>query len=85
MGDETTVTKLHAGNGEHVEMDERAQVCFAQALDDAGLPDDPRLRATLKAYFRWATHRMAGYPDSPDDVPMGLQIGRWSWDGPQDH
>jgi hemoglobin len=84
MGDETTVTKLHAGNGEHVEMDERAQVCFAQAMDDAALPDDPRLRTTLKAYFRWATHRMAGYPDSAEDVPIGLRIGRWSWDGPQD-
>jgi hypothetical protein len=30
-------------------MDERAQSCFAQALDDAGFPDDPRLRSTLKA------------------------------------
>src|SRR6266850_908881 len=51
MGDETMVTKMHSGNGEHVEMDERAQVCFAQAVDDAGLPDDPRMRSTLKAYF----------------------------------
>src|ERR1700675_4059129 len=48
MGDETTVTKMHSGNGEHVEMDERAQVCFAQALDDARLPDDEPLRSTLK-------------------------------------
>src|SRR5438132_11188151 len=47
MGDETMVTKMHSGNGEHVEMDERAQVCFAQALDDARLPDDQRLRSTL--------------------------------------
>ena len=79
------VTKMHSGNGEHVEMDERAQACFAQAVDDARLPDDPRLRDTLKAYFRWATHRMAAYPDSPDDVPTGLPLGRWSWDGPQDN
>src|SRR4249919_1071483 len=55
VGDESRVVRIHAGNGEHVEMDERARTCFAQALDDAGIPGDHRLRATLKAYFRWAT------------------------------
>jgi hemoglobin len=49
MGDESSVVRMHSGNGEHVEMDERAQTCFAQALDDAGIPGDPRLRSTLKA------------------------------------
>jgi hemoglobin len=49
MGDHSSVVRMHAGNGEHREMDERAQSCFAQALDDAGFPDDPRLRSTLKA------------------------------------
>jgi hemoglobin len=24
---------------------------------------------------------MAAYPDTPDDVPEGLPIPRWSWDG----
>jgi hemoglobin len=83
LGDETTVVGMHSGNGEHVEMDERAQICFALALDDAGLPDDPRLRSTLKAFFRWATDRMSTYPESADDVPPGLQLARWSWDGPE--
>ena len=41
---------------------------FAQAIDDAGLPDDPELKSALKAYFHWATHAMSAYPDSPDDV-----------------
>jgi hemoglobin len=82
MGDQSGVVRLHSGNGEHVEMDERAQICFAQALDDAGLPDDSRLRSTLKAYFRWATEAMAAYPESPQDVPAGLVLARWSWDGP---
>jgi len=76
------VVRLHSGNGEHVETDERAQICFAQALDDAGLPDDSRLRSTFKAYFRWATEIMAAYPKSPDDVPAGLVLIRWSWDAP---
>jgi hemoglobin len=82
MGDESRVVRMHSGNGEHLEMDERAQTCFAQALDDAGLPGDPRLRSTLKAYFRWATEAMAAYPRSADDVPAGLPLARWSWDGP---
>src|SRR5262249_46508829 len=76
IGDESTVVRMHSGNGEHTEMDDRAQVCFANA------PDDPKLRATLKAYFRWATSAMSAYPRSADDVPAGLSIGRWSWDGP---
>jgi hemoglobin len=83
LGDESTVVRMHSGNGEHDEMDERAQTCFALALDDAGFPEDPELRATLRAYFRWATGQLATHPDSADDVPEGLVIPLWSWDGPQ--
>lgn len=82
MGDESAVVRMHSGNGEHEEMDERAQVLFAHALDDAKLSGDPALRATLVAYFRWATTAMSKYPHSPDDVPAGLPLPRWSWDGP---
>jgi hemoglobin len=82
MGDESAVVRMHSGNGEHIEMDERAQDCFAQALDDAKLPADPRLRATLKAYFRWATEAMSAYPKSAQDVPASLSLRRWTWDGP---
>jgi len=73
---------MHSGNGQHTEMDEAAQLCFARAIDAADLPDDPKLGATLKAYFRWATAAMSAYPRSAGDVPAGLTIGRWSWDGP---
>ena len=82
MGDESGVLRMHTGNGEHLEMDERAQVCFARALDDAGLPDDERLRTTLRDWFRWATAGMARHPDSADDVPAGLPMPHWTWDGP---
>ena len=82
MGDESGVVRMHSGNGEHREMDDRAQTCFAQALDDARLPDDPRLRSTLKAYFRWATQTLSAHPGSADNVPSGLALARWSWDGP---
>lgn len=82
LGDESGVLRMHAGNGEHREMDERAQVCFAQALDDAAIPDNPRLRDALKAYFRWATERMSAYPESAQQVPGDLPLARWSWNGP---
>ena len=82
LGDESGVVRLHSGNGDHREMDERAQDCFALAIEDAGLPADPNLRETLKAYFRWATAAMAAYPQSAEEVPAGLALRRWSWDGP---
>jgi hemoglobin len=83
-GDETSVVRLHSGNGQHEEMDRRAIACFDLALEDAGLATDDTLRQALHDYFAWATSTaMAGYPDSPDDVPAGLRIPRWSWDGLQ--
>jgi len=80
-GDETSVVRLHSGNGEHDDMDRRAIACFDQALTDAGLGGDDRLRQVLHDYFAWATTSMARYEQSADDVPEGLRIPRWSWDG----
>lgn len=83
-GDETTVVRMHSGNGEHDEMDRRAIACFDQALVDAGLASDPVLGQVLHDYFSWATRTaMARYPHSADDVPGGLSIPRWSWNGLQ--
>ncbi|MEZ5092074.1 oxidoreductase [Nocardioides sp.] len=79
-GDESFVLRLHAGNGEHAEMDRRAVDCFEAALGDAQVPDD--VRATLLAYFTWATAAKSAYPESPEDVPAGLRVPRWAWDGP---
>ena len=63
-------------------MDERARACLELAIDDATLPHDAALRATLVAYFAWAIAAMATYPHAADDVPAGLRLPRWSWDGP---
>jgi len=83
-GDETMVVKIHSGNGEHHEMDRRAIACFDHALADAGLADDRKLRQVLHDYFAWATTTtMARYHRSPDDVPNGLSMPHWSWDGLQ--
>lgn len=80
-GDETSVVRIHSGNGEHDEMDQRAIACFDQALQDANLTAEP-LRQVLHDYFAWATTTtMAHYHDSADDVPDGLSIPRWSWHG----
>lgn len=83
-GDETTVVRMHSGNGVHEEMDRRAIACFDQALSDVGIADE-RLRKVLHDYFAWATTTtMARYHHSPDDVPDGLRIPRWSWNGLQE-
>jgi hemoglobin len=81
-GDETSVVRMHSGNGVHTEMDLRAIACFDEALEDTGLAADDRLRQVLHDYFAWATTTsMARYHESADDVPDGLRIPRWSWDG----
>jgi hemoglobin len=83
-GDETSVVRIHSGNGLHEEMDQRAIACFDLALEDAGVESESSLRQVLHDYFAWATTTtMAACPDSADDVPSGLRIPRWSWDGPQ--
>jgi len=82
FGDETSVVRLHSGNGPHEEMDRRAIACFDQALVDVGLDQDERLRQVLRDYFAWATRTtMSRYHDSADDVPQDMRIPRWSWDG----
>ena len=82
FGDETEVVLMHSGNGRHEEMDRRAVACFDGALADVGLADDDRVRRVLHDYFAWATTTtMARYHRSADEVPTGLTIPRWSWDG----
>ena len=81
-GDETSVVRIHSGNGLHEEMDQRAIACFDQALEDVGLVTNEQLRRVLHDYFAWATTTtMARYHNSADDVPDGLRIPKWSWNG----
>jgi hemoglobin len=80
-GDESFVVWIHSGNGLHEEMDQRAVACFDQALADLAL-GDRQVGRVLHDYFAWATTTtMARYHESADDVPDGLRIPRWSWDG----
>ncbi|WP_248760029.1 group II truncated hemoglobin [Pseudarthrobacter sp. SSS035] len=82
-GDETSVIRLHSGNGPHEDMDRRAVACFDQTLADVGLADDDPVRKVLHNYFTWAaTTTMSRYQRSAEDVPDWLRIPHWSWDGP---
>ena len=84
VGDESSVVRLHSGNGPHEEMDLRAIACFEQALEDVGIAVGGRLHQVLRDYFAWATTTtMARYHDSAEDVPDDLALPRWSWDGLQ--
>ena len=81
LGDESAVVRMHSGNGPNGEMDERAIACFDLALEDVGLRVEP-VGAALHDYFAWATRvSMGRYPESAEDVPDGLPLPRWSWDG----
>jgi len=78
---ESQVVRMHSGNGEHREMDERAVACFDSAVSDVGLDADPAVREALVGYFAWATSYLSTYHGSAEDVPGGLTVPRWSWDG----
>lgn len=78
MGDETRVLRMHAGMGEHAELDARAVACFDAALSDVGITGE--LWRTLHDYFAWGTRRMAAHPESPDSVPEGVALPYWTWD-----
>ena len=82
-GDETSVVRIDRGNGIHEEMDQRAIACFDQAMDNVGIAHDGPLRGVLHDYFAWATTTtMARYHSSANDVPDGMDVPKWSWDGP---
>lgn len=80
-GDESFLVGLHAGMGDMSDLARRFVECFVAAADDAALPADEEFRAALRAYMEWAVGDIAlSHPDDTD-VPAGLTVPRWSWDG----
>ena len=73
-GDETSMQRIHAGNGEHAPLDEACLRAFDQALTDLNFPQDPASRAAQ--YFRKATADQRRYSENvsqvPDNLPMNL-------------
>lgn len=80
-GDESFVVREHSGNGPHDEMNARAIACFDQAMTDIGLVEGEPVRQVLHDYFAWSTPFVNRFERSAEDVPDGLRIPHWSWDG----
>ena len=76
------IVRIHSGNGPHPELDAATERCFALALDDAGIPDDERLRSTLVDWFAWSNRVVNHTYERPELVPDDLTLPHWSWDGP---
>jgi hemoglobin len=78
---QSAVVRMHSGNGPHDEMDRRALAAFMAAMEDAGLPDDARLRSALTDYFAWGIAELNHAYPTVAEVPDGLPVPRWSWAG----
>jgi hemoglobin len=81
MGDQSSLLVMHSGNGDMTDLGRRFVTCFVEAMDDAGLPDDPDFRAAMTAYMRWAVDDVLVYSPVEAQVPRGVAIPHWSWDG----
>ena len=81
FGGHSAMLGIHAGQGAEADLGERFVSCFVRAADDAGLPDDPRFRAGLRAYMEWAVDEVLAYSPQGSRVPDALPLPRWSWDG----
>lgn len=80
-GNQSELVRMHAGNGDMSDLGSRFVECFMLAADDAGLPADPPFRAALRSYMEWAVDDVAlSHPDD-SQIPEGLTIPHWSWDG----
>jgi hemoglobin len=73
-GDESSMQRIHAGNGVHEELDEACLGAFDRALVQVGLTGE--VAAQVSAYFRHATMGMRRYADGAHLVPDGLAIER---------
>jgi hemoglobin len=81
LSNQAALLRMHAGNGDVTDLGRRFVSCFVAAADDAGLPADPALRSTLRAYMEWAVADFLHH-EEPDDVPADAPMPRWTWDGP---
>jgi hemoglobin len=69
-GDESAMLRIHAGHGEHVELDEACLKAFDLAVTDVGLTGPAAER--VSAYFRRATESQREWGDGSKPVPDGL-------------
>jgi hemoglobin len=69
-GDESSMVRIHAGHGAHVDLDEACLKAFDLAVADIGLTGE--LADQVSGYFRRATLAQRQYAESADAVPAGL-------------
>jgi len=81
LGGHSAMLELHARTGMAEDWPRRFLACFVHAIDDAGLPADPELRAALLAYMEWATEEVGSYAPAESQVPKELPVPRWGWTG----
>jgi hemoglobin len=54
-------------------------VAFAEAMDEAGLPDDARLRERLASYVEWGTHVAVRNSQPGYEADMSATVPTWDW------
>jgi hemoglobin len=69
-GDESSMMRIHACHGEHVELDEACLRAFDRAVADVGLAGEVADR--VSGYFRRATIEQRQWADPKTSVPSGL-------------
>jgi len=80
-GGHSAMLGLHANMGAETDLGDRFLTAFVGALDDAGLPSDPELRAAMRAYMEWAVAEVMSYSPKDARVPPKLPTPRWGWNG----
>jgi len=81
FGGHSAMLEIHAREGAERDLGDRFVACFIQALDDAALPDDPAFRSSIRAYMERAVDEVLSYSPPESQVPPGLPVPRWGWDG----
>jgi hemoglobin len=81
FGGHSTMLGIHAGQGADDDLGARFVACFVRAADDARLPEDPNLRAGLRAYMEWAVDDVLAHSAPGALVKADLPVPRWGWDG----
>jgi len=72
-GDESSMQRIHAGNGVHVDLDEACITQFERAVREVGISGEAALR--ICAYFRQATEDQRAWSAPDAEVPDGLPFG----------
>src|ERR1700730_16023490 len=84
LGGHSAMLGIHAGQGAGDDYGPRFAACFMQAADDAGPPVDPDFRAALRSYMEWATGEVISYSPHGAQVPAGMPVPHWTWNGPEE-